>query len=840
MNDYNAIDGLTTIEAKRKLEQFGYNEIENEKPKTVFHFIYNIVKEPMILLLLTGAGIYFVLGDPKEAGILLISVLAVMAITIYQEQKTEKSIQALKSLASPMAKVVRDGKEMEIPSREVVMNDLIIFAEGDKIPADCKIIECANLKIDESILTGESVAVTKIEIDTKNITNHNPGGDNVPFAYSGTLVVSGHGLGEVIATGEKTQMGKIGSTLQSLSIEKTLLQQEISKVVKILAMASLLFCVILVVVYGLTRHDFINAFLAGITMAMSILPEEFPIVLTLFLTMGAWRLAQKKVLARRAATIETLGSTTVLCVDKTGTLTQNKMAISQIAVANNYFGTNDFQNPLLKNIIKTGMLASQKNPFDPMEKAFMETGLNNLKNHNPYFELELVKEYVLEKESLSVINAYKLKNKNYLIAAKGSPEAIFDLCHLKKDEIEALQLKAKEMATQGLRIIAVAEGICASEILPEDRHEFKFNFLGLVGLADPVREGVSDAVKLCISAGIRVVMITGDYPETAKSIAKQIGLTNNSAILTGDEISQMNEVELSQEIKNVSIFSRVMPEQKLRIVNAFKLIGEVVAMTGDGVNDAPALKSAHIGIAMGLHGTDVAREAAAIVLLDDNFVSIVAGVKLGRRIYENLKKAMTYIFAVHIPIVGLSLIPVFFGWPLILLPIHIVFLELIIDPACTMVFENEKEAEDIMKRTPKKLDEPIFSRQMVIVSLTQGLVALFIVILAYKLTAVFGLTENESRAFTFATLTFSNLFLIITNRSSHHGLLKTLGKRNIAFILVTVFASSALILAIYLPILNNIFRFSPLGLTEFGYTILLGFISVLWFDLYKHFWVKKT
>lgn len=838
MNNIDEIYGLTSQVANKRLELDGYNEIVLEKPKTILNFVIDIVKEPMILLLLISSTIYFLLGDPREAGILLISVLGVVLITIYQEQKTEKSIQALKSLASPFAEVIREGNTFKIPAREIVVGDIINFSEGDKIPADAKIISCSNLMVDESLLTGESVAVTKTD-STGGDNKIQIGGDNLSFVFCSTLVTKGHGVAEVIATGIQSQVGIIGKELQSLKIEKTLLQSEVSKMVKLFASVGLFFCLFLIIIYGVTRHDWLHALLAGITLAMGTLPEEFPIVLTLFLAMGAWRLAQNKVLARRAATIETLGSASVLCVDKTGTLTQNKMDISEIFAFDKYFNNENLTDQSLNGIFILGVLASQKNPFDPMEKAFLAAEKKYVKAGSNQADLTLIKEYPLEKSSLSVVYAYEQKDGKVLVAAKGSHETIIDLCHLDNEKNKVYHDRAEEMAKKGFRVIALAKTILDKNCLPDNRHDFHFEFVGLIGLADPIREEIGEAVKICHTAGIRIVMITGDFPETAKSIASQIGLSNTEEVITGHELEAMTEADLVEKIKSVNIFSRVIPEQKLQIVNALKKSGEIVAMTGDGVNDAPALKSAHVGIAMGQHGTDVAREAAAIVLLDDNFVSIVNGIRLGRRIYDNLRKAMTYIIAVHIPVIGLSLLPVLFGWPLILLPVHIVFLELVIDPACTIVFENEKAESSIMERKPRKLNEPIFSRQMIILSLIQGFIALLAVLVALRFSTWFGLSEGQTRAFAFATLVFSNLLLIIANRSWHHSFLKVIFTKNIAFLIIVSTSIFVLILSIYLPVFRNIFSFEPLPISIFFDALLLGFFSIIWFDFYKYFLAKK-
>jgi Ca2+-transporting ATPase len=572
-------------------------------------------------------------------------------------------------------------------------------------------------------------------------------------------------------------------------------------------------------------------------MAMGTLPEEFPIVLTIFLTMGAWRLARNQVLTRRPATIETLGSTTVLCVDKTGTLTENKMSFALLYTSDGRKKyKRDLEHSSVKELIRIGVLASQQKPFDPMEIAFINAGREYFGNGEIHENLEIVKEYTLEKYSLAVAHIWRDPNKEqHVIAAKGAPEAILDLCHIDTKESQLLLEEAKVMAGEGLRVLGVARGKSNKlDVLPENKHEIDFEFLGFVGLEDPIRPEIAQAVIECKQAGVRVVMITGDYPATAQNIAKQIGLDSPGGVITGPELDKMTVDELAERIKNVNLFSRVVPEQKLLIVNALKKNGEVVAMTGDGVNDAPALKAAHIGIAMGKHGTDVAREAAGIVLLDDNFTSIVGGIRLGRKIYDNLGKAMTYIFAVHIPIIGLSLLPVLLGWPLILTPMLIVFLELIIDPACTVVFENEKEDEGIMQRKPRKISEPIFNRKMISISLVQGLVSLVITAFVYYLSTQSGFGPEKARAITFTTLVASNIGLILTNRSYKRTLWNSMRtSANRPLLIVTLLASTFLVATIYIPDLRALFNFEVLSLVEFIFAILAGLTVMICFEIGK-------
>jgi Ca2+-transporting ATPase len=790
-------------------------------------------------LLFASAAVYFLLGDPVEASILLLSVMGIVTLTLYQESRTEKSIQALKNLSSPRALVIRDGKQFRIPGREVVRGDIVVILEGDRVPADAKLLECVNISIDESMLTGESLSVTKTKFITSKKYSEKPGGNDQPFIYSGTMVVKGHGIAEVISTGQDTQMGKIGKAIEEQVAEKTLLQKEVSNLLKYMVTIGLIFCVILIIVYGLTRHDWLNAVLAGLTLAIGTLPEEIPIVLTLFLVMGAWRLSKNKILARRSEAIETLGSISVLCVDKTGTLTKNKMSINQIYQQGKIINDNEFYNNDISEILCCGVLSNQLNPHDPIDLAFKESAEKwrddaGIINKN----MELIHEYPIENDSLNVINIWKKDNINIILAAKGSPESIIDLCVIDDKEKKEIYKTIELMAEKGLRVLGVASG-SATEI-PKKRTDIKLKFIGLVGLSDPIRDEVRGAIDLCNEAGIRIIMITGDYPVTACNIAQKIGLINPDKVLNGNNIKEMNKDDFYKAIKEINIFSRVLPDQKHQIVDVLKDKGEIVAMTGDGVNDAPALKSANVGIAMGLRGTDVAREVSSLVLLDDNFVSIVGGIKLGRKIYDNLKKATSYLFAVHIPIIGLSIIPVFLGWPLLLMPIQIVFMEMIIDPASTLVYENEKSENNIMKRRPRRITESIFNRKMIGISIIQGLVVLIVCIIGFEIGLHLGFTDNKIRAFVFAVLIFSNLMLLLANRAWDQSSFSTFFKINKAFYIIYITTFIALTIVLFVPVINKLFEFEVLTGVEFIYTLLLGTVSILWFEVFKKLQTNKN
>lgn len=834
--DINTAKGLSEAEAAKRLMQAGTNELPSAKPRDVLAITFEVAREPMFLLLVAGGLVYMMLGDLQEALMLLGFVFVVMGITLYQERKTERALEALRNLSSPRAMVIRDGMEKRIAGRDVVPGDLIVLSEGDRVPADAILLSCTNLSADESLLTGEAVSVRKVcsEDAQKERDIARPGGDDLPFVYSGSLVVQGQGVATVRATGINTEMGKIGRAMQKVEPEKTALQKETNILVRNLAMLGLSLCLMVVIAYGMTRYNWLQGLLAGITMAMAVLPEEFPVVLTVFLALGAWRISQNNVLTRRIPAVETLGSATVLCVDKTGTLTMNRMKVKKIFSNGEFFGLDGVGESLpdaVHEVLEFSILASQIDPFDPMEKAFKKLGDDYLaRTEHIHRDWELVKEYPLSRKLLSMSRVWRSKSrKEYVIAAKGAPEAIEDLCHLDLSEQGELSEAIEAMGREGLRVLGVAAAIFRETNLPEGQHDFEFRFLGFIGMEDPVRPGVPEAIRECHSAGIRVVMITGDYPGTAQAIGRQIGLPSER-VVTGPELEKMSDLELQNQVRNVCIFSRVVPEQKLRLVRSLEATGEVVAMTGDGVNDAPALKAADIGIAMGGRGTDVAREAASLVLLDDDFSSIVKAVRLGRRIYDNLKKAMAYILAIHVPIAGMSLIPVLLDWPLIFFPVQVVFLELIIDPACSIAFEAEPEESDVMKRTPRDPNRPLFGRRTLGLSLLQGLIVLIIVLAVYAVSIYRGQGGAEARALTYTTLIIANLGLILTNRSWSRTILETMNTPNPALWWVIGGALAFLAAVLYVPYLRELFGFAYLHFIDIAICFMAGITSILWFE----------
>ena len=840
--DWRDVQGLSRAETDARLRAEGYNELPGGGRRSMVAIALDVMREPMFLLLVAAGSIYFLLGDLGEASILLSFVLVVIGITTYQEQRTERVLEALRDLTSPRALVIRDHQQHRIPGREVVRGDMLVLAEGDRVPADAIVLAQRNLQLDESLLTGESVPVSKMSWDGKEATRATvarPGGEGLPYVYSGTLVVQGAAIAEVLATGTRSEIGRIGKALQTLAPEVTPLQRQTQRLVRILAVVGLTLCALLVVVYGLTRGDWIAGLLAGITLAMATLPEEFPVVLSVFLALGAWRISRRRVLTRRVPAIETLGSATVLCVDKTGTLTQNRMAVHTMVAGGELFHVpedND-RRPLPEMfhvLLEFGILASEVDPFDPMEKAMRAVGRRYLAGtEHLHDDWQLMHEYPLTRDMRAISHVWRsTRGEEHVVAAKGAPEAIADLCHLDAATAATLARQVEQLSAQGLRVLGVADARFRGQDWPPIQHDFSFRLLGLIALADPLRPTVPAAISECKAAGIRVIMITGDYPGTALAIAREAGLEAGE-VMTGAELDQLTEPELRARLPMVNIFARVVPDQKLKLVSAFKANGEVVAMTGDGVNDAPALKAAHIGIAMGGRGTDVAREASSLVLLDDDFASIVDATRQGRRIYDNLRKAMAYILAIHVPIAGLSLLPVLFGWPLIFFPVHIAFLELIIDPACSIAFEAEREEPNTMRRPPRPPDEPLFSGWNLSLSLLQGAGVLVLALAVFGIALERGLGEGVARALAFTTLVVANIALIFANRSWERTIFASLRMPNRSLWLITGMAVFCLALVLRVPFLRDLFHFAPVDGRSLLLAVVVGLVSVAWFELFK-------
>lgn len=833
MTDLEKSLGLTAQEAKKRQEQYGKNELTPQKKESFWKKILHIICEPMFLLLIVAAIIYFILGEPRDGSIMLIFVLGIISIQVIQEWKTDKTLNALKDLSAPHVTVIRDGTEQQIASADLVPGDLMMIYEGVKIPADGVVINCSDLCVDESSLTGEAEGVWKIPTEAAPPSEDYWRRD---YCYAGTLVTQGTATVEVDKIGTATEYGKIGVHLNEAPQEDTPLQKQTGKLVKTCAIiAGVLFVLVGVFTwFNLPDHEFadrlIESILSGITLAMAMIPEEFPVVLTIFLSMGAWRLAKKNSLVRKLPSVETLGAVSVLCVDKTGTITMNQMTVQDTWAANKN------QTELLTVM---GM-ACETDAYDPMEKAMLAYCEKQGISPQSLFSGRLITEYAFTNE-LKMMGHVWQQDGNITIASKGSAERILTICQLSDAERRTAEEKVAELSNQGLRVIAVAAAFPKSEAeVPAKITDCSLILLGLIGLADPPRESVKADIAVCKKAGIRVVMITGDSGITAAAIAKGVGLSNDGSIITGDMLNNMDDDELRQVVKTVSIFSRVVPEHKMRIVKAFKENGEIVAMTGDGVNDATALKYADIGIAMGKRGSEVSREAADLILMDDNFTTIVETVKDGRRIYDNIRKAVGYIFTIHIPIALTALLGPLLGIDpaaLMLLPLHVVLLELLIDPTCSIVLERQPAETDIMERMPRDPSERMLTGKLLFKSVMQGLT----VFAASFGTYIYTLSANPdnaplARALGLAVIMLANLFLVQVNSSDHDCFLRSalrLAKDKVMWA-VNIGTAALLLIILYTP-LSSILKLAAPSAVQLLIAFGLAAVSVLWYEIVKLF-----
>ncbi|MFM6982871.1 MAG: cation-translocating P-type ATPase [Chitinophagaceae bacterium] len=806
------MNGLSATDIKQGREKYGYNELNSAQPKSIYTIAFEVVKEPMFLLLIACSVLYMIIGDYTEGFIMLSTILIIVYITFYQHRKTERALEALKKLSSPRCLVLRDGEKIRIPGRELLPGDLVFLNEGDRVPADAQITETQHLSVDESLLSGESVAVNKSHIAPDNMV------------YSGTLITQGSAIANVLSIGQATRFGQIGQSLASITPQSTALQKELKQLIRNFAIIGILICLTVVVVFYLKRGDFIQSLLNGLAASMAILPEEFPVVFTVFIALGAWRLSGKNVLTRQASAIETLGSATVLCSDKTGTITENKMQLDSIGLYNEIVLISNSISKLksVHSIIEMAYKASAPQSTDAMEKAIEARALTLGLSREA-----ALKTYPLQQSLLAMSLVYKVDHQ-YHIYCKGAPETVFQLCRLNEIEKAKAHDQLKQLSEDGFRVIAVASAKHDGR-LPETQTEFNYQLAGLLGFTDPIRQEVPAAIADCRKAGIRVIMITGDYPLTARVIAGKIGL--EPTVLSGTDIASMNDEQLKVAMQSVAVCARVQPEQKLRIVKALQSMHEVVAMTGDGVNDAPALKAADIGIAMGNKGTDVAREASSLVLLDDNFASIVAAIRAGRKIYDNLQKALIYILAVHIPIIGLTLLPAFSNsFPILLLPLHIILMELIIDPMCSIAFETEQEEKHIMNRPPRPKAQAIFGWRKMLYAIFQGLLLLIMTIMVYQQS---GEIVEYSRSLTMSALVLGNLALILSNLSSSRYFTDIFRENNTSIMLLFTIALLLLMAIISLPPLQHIFKLSHPGYTYFVPAIAGAAVLLLILELIK-------
>ena len=870
----NTAQGLTTAQAQVRLAADGPNEVAQATRRSVWRRLADMLRQPMFALLVAAALLYMLLGDLTEGLTLSVFVLAVLVLSFYQEGKSEAAIEALRQLTQAQARVLRDGQTQLIPASDVVAGDCLLLSEGDRVAADGWLLQASNLQMDESLLTGESVAVDKSPLEPQ------PGGSGSPMpkpppqacVHGGTFVVRGSGQVRVTATGMRSQIGQIGLSLDQVQEADTPLQQQTAQLVKVLASLVAVLCVVMVLTLVWRTGQWMPALLSGIALAMAILPEEYSVVLTLFPAMGARRLTREGVLTRHINAIETLGAISVLCTDKTGTLTQNRMTVTALAVPR-VAGSSEpgevlqWRTPAMGQasstpaataaplstafhpLIEHAILASAPTPFDPMETAFHAMGKDHLSEADRAFgEGQLVQTYALSPSLKAMSHVWQFDPDDpHVVSVKGAPEAVMDLCHLSPSARAHWLARVADMAAQGLRVLAVAHSRFEGQSYPDTPHDFDFEWLGLIGLTDPLRPEIPQAMADCQSAGIQVIVITGDFPATAREIARQAGLPEGET-LTGDVLEGLDDAALRERLRHVTVCARISPHQKLRIVQALQAQGQVVAMTGDGVNDAPALKAAHVGIAMGARGTDVAREAADLVLVDDNFASIVRGIRLGRRIFGNLQKSMQYIFAIHIPIAGMALVPMLMGWPALMLPLHVALLELVIDPACSLAFENEPAPANVMRQAPRDTRAALFGARTIGLALGQGLAVLACVALTYAIAKLWpgageafwsmpwtpaldamaltaALSEAQIRAMLFITLITGNAALILSNRAGGGQFWRSLRTPNAVAYGVIALAGFFLVLAIHWPWLSGPLQFEPPPLWPWLTAVASGVLS---------------
>jgi Ca2+-transporting ATPase len=824
----NHLKGLNNDEVLTSQKQYGYNSINTNHKNSWFELLLDILKEPMLLLLIAVTIIYVVVGNYSEALFMLGAIIAVSGISFYQDNRSKKALEALEKLNEPLSTVIRNSKVIQIPTHEIAVGDLCIIEEGKMINADGKIVHSNDFSVNEASLTGESFSMFKnSETDDNKV-------------YSGTLVVSGLAVFEVENIGAKTKLGKIGQSIQNIKEEISPLQLQITKFVKWMAFIGIAVFLTVWAYSFLQSRDIVQSLLAGLTLAMSILPEEIPVAFTTFMALGSWKLMKQGVIIKRSSIVETLGSTTVICTDKTGTITENSMKLKALFdfKSNQVFDDKSFDKSELSQLIQFAMWSSEPVPFDPMEKTLHKV-YEETQTSDQRKDFQMIHEYPLEGKPPMMTHIFENNSGERIIAAKGAPEAILEVAQLSEDEKENLRQHIRDFGKKGYRVLGVAKCDFKGNDFPEKQQEFNYDFLGFTVFYDPPKQNIQQVFNKIYDAGIKVKVITGDNADTTNAIAQQAGVKNNSPAVNGSEITHQSEAELMALSNETTLFTRMFPEAKLSVVNALKQSGEVVAMLGDGVNDAPALKAAHIGVAMGNKGTEIAKAAAALVITNDDLDKLILGIEAGRRIYTNIKKAIQYIISIHIPIILTVSLPLFLGWiyPNIFTPVHVIFLELIMGPTCSIVYENEPIEKNAMQQKPRKMTETFLNWSELSISIIQGLMITAGVLFAYQLAVQNGASEETTRAMVFTTLIFSNVFLSLTNRSFTYSLFESFKNKNTLFPLI-IGATLVLLFAIlYIPVFSKFFHISSLNLKDLGIAILIAMVSVLWFEGYK--WLKR-
>ena len=819
------LKGLSDAEVKKAQEEYGDNAIKSNQNSAWYSLLFDILKEPMTLILIAVSIIYVLVGDLGEAAFMFVAIVAVTGISFYQDSRNQKALQELEKLNEPLSSVIRNGRLVEIPTHEITIGDLCVTEEGKMINADGNIVHSNDFSVNESALTGESMSVFK-DIDH-------------PEIYSGTLTVSGLAIFEVTAIGAETKLGKIGTSILSIKEEKSPLQLQIEKFVKGMAIIGIIVFVMVCGFNYFQTKDIVSSLLNGLTLAMSILPEEIPVAFTTFMALGSWKLLREGIIVKKSSVVETLGSTTVICSDKTGTITENSMKLKAIydAKTSKVFDENQFNDKEISEIIQYAMWSSEPVPFDPMEKTlhrvYEQTQLDERNQYQMFFE------YPLSGKPPMMTHCFKNNQNQRIIAAKGAPEAILNVSSLSEEIKNQLKKVIDDFGLKGFRLLGVAKSNFKEDNFPKLQQDLPFDFLGFVVFYDPPKKGINTVFQQIYDAGIKVKVITGDNAETTKSIAEQAGILHAENSITGSEIAQLSEKDLLQTAHDKVLFARMFPEAKLAVVKALKEDGEVVAMLGDGVNDGPALKAAHIGVAMGEKGTEIAKQAAQLILTNDDLGKLVVGIAAGRRIYTNLKKAVQYIISIHIPIILIVSLPLFLGWafPQIFTPVHVIFLELVMGPTCSIVYENEPLEKDSMKRKPRPMTETFLNWKELSTSIIQGIIITLGLLFVYQYTYQLGGNEEKTRAMVFTTLIFSNVWLSLTNRSFYYSLLSSFRNKNNLMVYVTVLTLVILFAILYIQPISLFFKVTSLNLNELGIAMLVAMLSVLWFEVYK--WIKR-